>query len=172
MNRFVRGIATALGWVFLAAGCGGDGATKVALAPVTGTVTYSGGPLAGAIVTFLPENGPLAIGQTGFNGEFTLKSGALSGCAVGPVKAAVRIPSADDATPMGAADPFSSAKSPQEIMEASKKMGEMTLARQTADSSKPKSLIPSKYHDVKTSGLSYTVDTDGAKNNFKIELHD
>jgi hypothetical protein len=171
MKRFVRAIAPLLGCVFLATGCGGGGGKTPILAPVGGSVTYSGGPVAGAIVTFVPDNGPLAMAETNLNGEFTLKSGALPGCAVGPVKVAVRVPSAGDSTPMGNPDPFANAKTQKEMMEASTKMGEMTLAKQ-GKADKPKSLIPEKYHDIKTSGLSYTVDKDGAKNNFKIELTD
>lgn len=166
MKCYVRSITPILCCVVFLTGCGGEKTVK--LAPVTGSVTYSGGPLAGAIVTFLPDDGPLAMAETDLNGEFTLKSGALKGCAVGPVKVAVRVPSEGDATPMGA-NPFANASSPKEMMEASKKMGEMTLASQDK-SKKKKGLIPEKYHDTKTSGLAFVVDEDGGKNKFTIEL--
>jgi hypothetical protein len=171
MKRFVQVIASLLGCVFLVTGCGGGDGKTPTLAPVTGSVTYIGGPVAGAIVTFLPEKGPLAMAETDLNGEFKLRSGASTGCAVGPVKVAVRVPSAGDSTPMGNPNPFANAKTPKEMMDASTKMGEMTLDRQKK-ADRLKGLIPEKYHDTNTSGLAYTVDKDGAKNNFKIELRD
>lgn len=42
------------------------------LYPVTGTITYDGAPLADATVTFLPENGKVAVGATDASGNYTL----------------------------------------------------------------------------------------------------
>jgi hypothetical protein len=52
------------------------------------------------------------------------------------------------------------------------KMADMTLNQQTGANDKKKSLIPDQYRDMKTSGLSFTVDPSGSKNDFKIELKD
>lgn len=169
MKPSLRATSAVLGCFLLAAAGCGSGADGLTIAPAKGTVTYSGGPLAGAIVTFMPDKGPLAMAVTDLKGEFTLKSGGLNGCAVGPVKVAVRIPSEGDATPMGMPNPFADAKNAKEMFEASKKMGEMTTAAQKKND-KAKSLIPEKYHDTNTSGLSYTVDKDATKNNFSIDL--
>lgn len=171
MKQFLRCVCTGSVVFALIVGCGGDPSAPT-LAPATGTVTYKGGALAGATVTFLPDAGPLAIGATNLKGEFTLKSGTFDGCTVGPVKVAISIGGDDNATPSpGMLNP-SAAKSPAEMDAASKKMAEGTMAYQQAASSKPKSLIPARYKDAATSGLSFTVDRDGAKNNFKIELQD
>ena len=151
-------------------GCGGD-ASAPTLAPATGVVTYKGSALAGATVTFLPSAGPLAIGMTDMKGEFKLNTGALPGCTVGPVKVAVTIGTADEgasSAPVVSTGPVS----PAEMEAQSRKMAEATMAHQKADASKPKSLIPARYKDATTSGLSFTVDADGAKNVFKIELQD
>src|SRR5436190_678654 len=54
-------------------GCGSSGAPKIA--PVHGTVTLAGQPLANAGVTFLPEGkGPTASGNTNESGQFTLRT--------------------------------------------------------------------------------------------------
>jgi hypothetical protein len=53
------------------------------LYPVTGTITYDGKPLADATVTFLPENGKVAVGATDASGNYTLSTqgepGAMEG---------------------------------------------------------------------------------------------
>jgi hypothetical protein len=57
-------------WAF---GCSSSSGPKTA--PVRGTVTMSGMPMANVGVTFLPEGkGPSASGNTNENGEFTLRT--------------------------------------------------------------------------------------------------
>jgi hypothetical protein len=80
-TRVLLGVA-----LLLALGCGGR-----KYAPVSGTVTLNGRPLAKAVVTFMPvpekgstEAGDSSTGKTNENGEFTLtsssgKTGALVG---------------------------------------------------------------------------------------------
>ncbi len=69
-------IVALLGLVCLASGCGGGDSYKVA--PVSGTLTVDGKPVAGIVVTFQPaavsghNPGPGSTGKTDENGKFTL----------------------------------------------------------------------------------------------------
>src|SRR5262245_59929095 len=72
------------------AGCGGSPeGGDVVLAQAEGVVMFEGSPMAGATVTFIPENGPVAMGTTDLQGKFRLSSGAMAGVAVGKAKATV-----------------------------------------------------------------------------------
>ena len=62
------GLATALLFVV---GCSEN---QGPIAPVTGTVTYHGEPVEGAIIAFLPEVGRPAFGTTDASGRFTLST--------------------------------------------------------------------------------------------------
>lgn len=89
------GRAVGLVLVLLAAGCREKGPPLV---PVTGSVTESGRPLAGALVMFIPENGSPSGAKTDVQGRFELRfgdgrRGALSG------RHTVNISLPNDATP-------------------------------------------------------------------------
>ena len=137
------------------AGCGEDGPD---FAPVTGTVTYKGEPVADASVIFQPEAGPVAAGTTDAQGKFTLMSKDKEGAAVGPgLFTVVKV------------------EKTAEVMEV--KPGEETEAMMQQVNEKdrpksPKSLIPQKYNNPASSDLKFTVDPDGANNDFKLELKD
>src|SRR5262249_53512413 len=81
--------------VVLALGCGGP----KKFAPVSGTVTMDGKPLAGATVTFIPvpdpgsiEAGDGSVGKTNEKGEYTLMSSkGRSGAQVGKHKVSISI---------------------------------------------------------------------------------
>ncbi|MBS0204343.1 MAG: hypothetical protein JSS49_15675 [Planctomycetes bacterium] len=61
---------------------------------------------------------------------------------------------------------------PEEMAENSRKMAEMTSMHQkTAASKKAESLIPTKYAEAATSGLSFTIEPGGSKD-LLIELKD
>ena len=85
----------------LAIGCVGDGFT---LAPVTGTVTFDGTPVADLTVTFSPKStednptpGPFSTATTDSEGKFTLTSRAgKPGAVIGPHRVTIRLPA--DAT--------------------------------------------------------------------------
>jgi hypothetical protein len=58
--------------IFFAGGCGGS---KYPTAPVSGTVTMDGKPLANGSLTYQPEGGGMAShGRTDESGRYTLKS--------------------------------------------------------------------------------------------------
>jgi len=68
--------AVPLAFVCVASGCGGGQGYKAA--PVSGTVTIDGNPVAGIVVTFQPVGagqtpGPGSTGKTDENGKFTLR---------------------------------------------------------------------------------------------------
>ena len=170
MNDILKTVGTAFICLCLS-GCSG-GVDDLRVAPAGGVVTYKGGPLAGANVTFMPDKGPLAMAVTDMKGEFKLASGGLKGCAVGPAKVAVSVPNSDDSGPTAPGMGTSSPKTAAEFAEMSQKMAEATIASQKESSTKKKSLIPSKYKDTTTSGLSYTISLDASKNKFTIELKD
>ena len=59
----------------LCTGCGNPAEEgRVDVYPVTGTITYAGGPVADALVSFSPdeEGQPVATGRTNATGQFTL----------------------------------------------------------------------------------------------------
>jgi len=60
-----------VGLAAMLAGCGGGNRAK--LAPVTGTVTQGGQPLADALVMFIPETGVPSGGKTDQAGHFELR---------------------------------------------------------------------------------------------------
>jgi hypothetical protein len=67
------------------AGCGRDEPT---LAPVAGRVYYRGQPLTGGTIVFTPDaerggHGPLACGEIGPDGRFTLHTGPAAGAVPG-----------------------------------------------------------------------------------------
>ena len=69
-------------------GCAGEPALKVPdLAPVTGTVTMDGSPLAGAVLSFLPKgntSGQVAMATTDASGHYALSySNGMEGCPSG-----------------------------------------------------------------------------------------
>ena len=84
-----------------AIGCLGDG---FALAPVTGTVTFDGTPVADLTITFSPKStedkptpGPFSTATTDSEGKFTLVSRAgKPGAVIGPHRVTIRLPA--DAT--------------------------------------------------------------------------
>lgn len=132
--------ATLLG-LFLA-GCSHSDSPE--LAPVRGTVTYKGKPLAGGTIVFAPDPtrntpGPLAHAEIQTDGTYQLKSGEAAGAAPGwhrVTVVALLVPPPVKGQTVGV----------------------------------PRSLIPEKYRDPELSGLSCEV-TAGKDNtiNFNLE---
>ena len=135
----------ALSALVLLCGCGGD---ELELAEVGGVVTYQGEPLPGATVTFIPEEGPPAVGTTNEQGEFSLVTHGRSGAAVGPHTISVIAQKDEREITPGEAETMKT----EDLMKIRK------------------SLIPEKYAHPRTSGLAETVSDDPSANRFTLEL--
>lgn len=147
----------ALGLLLLAAGCKQfDDPNRPTTYPVTGTVTHNGKPAEGAMVRFeLADGSRSAIGKTDANGKFTLTTfSASDGALAGQYRVAILKYETLSPTP--------SSKSEEEYVppEAAGFVQQETI---------PKNLLPSKYADVKTSGLTATVGEKG-ENRFDFSL--
>ena len=157
-----RSVSLGVVLVFVAslAGCPAGGAKPV---PAKGKVLLNDQPVAGATVTFSPKTtgqGNMATGTTDSNGEFSLASGTAPGALPGEYRVAVSKTSGGMAVEGGA--------KPEDMMKMMKdKMGPTGKPKPSA---KPKSELPEKYANPDTSGLSFTVTTDAAKNVFEIKL--
>jgi hypothetical protein len=148
------------GWLIVAAaatfaslGCskgnsGGDPNGR----PVTGTVTYKGSPVEGATVTFVSPNNS-AFGMTDAQGKFKLKTANGENVSLGDYQVTVvkkeAPPAAAPSTPEEYVPPDPNAPPPPA----------------------PKDLLPAKYGDTKSSGLTATVKADDA-NDFPLQLAD
>jgi len=125
-------------------GCGGGAGDAPKTVPAKGVVTYKGQPVPKVSVAFIPDKGKLAAGTTDDQGKFTLTTNNPGdGAMVGTYKVALNV----------VADEI-----PSMFPEENKK--EATLP------------FPKKYTDATTSGLTFTVDKNAAKNDFKIDLKD
>lgn len=139
-----------LGFAALAspsAGCGGS-SHGVALAPVTGTVTYKGAPVGGATVTFTPaaQGVRSGSGTTDDNGKFKLSTFANGdGAPVGKCNVAISKFEPPPPPPPGKGDAY------LESMPDGK------------------SLVPKKYTSAMTSGLSVEV-LAGKSNDFTFDM--
>lgn len=79
-------------------GCSSQSSGLPAVAPVTGTVTMDGKPLASATVVFESQGGHVAFGNTDATGRYEIvAAGRQRGAIIGPNK--VRISSQTDAPP-------------------------------------------------------------------------
>lgn len=118
---------------------------------------------------FVPNNGPIATGQTDEEGKFTLSSGASPGVTVGPAKVSITaFPAGHEAS--GASAVSEQPKTPEEMAAYMKKAEEMQKAMASGQvPPQPKSLIPEKFGKIETSGLSFTVEASG-DNHFEIPL--
>ena len=114
-----------------------------------GKVTYNGAPLPAAQVVFVPEGDqPTAIATTDDQGQFTISTEGRPGAVAGNYKVAV-----------------TAIKMLKEIKpeEAASLTNEQIYANQ-------KSLIPEKYNNTVSSGLTATVSEDPAANQYTFDL--
>ncbi len=136
------------------AGCSSSDTAESLGATVSGSVTYNGSPVDGAMVTFRPasEGAQGAFARTDAEGKYELSSSAAATSGVVPGEYNVTVTK----TEVGQSN-VASEEDPDYNPYA-------------AGPSKPKSVLPKKYADAKTSGLEFTV-TSG-ENDLPIELTD
>jgi hypothetical protein len=113
---------------------------------VSGVVTYEGKPVADAVVTFRPQNRPMAIGRTDATGRFTLNTHSKGD---GAVKGVNRV----------SIMPWSPA--PESFPEPGQAIPPLK------EPERPD--IPKKYRQEETSGLEVEVSA-GKRNEFTFEL--
>jgi len=131
--------------------CQGCGRTGPLMAEADGKVTYQGKPVPGATVVFITELGQPAMGQTDAEGKFTLLTQGQAGALVGPVR--VSITAIHEKRPLTDQEMDQGKYIPPELLNSLRK-----------------NLIPTKYSNPDTSGLSATVSEDPEKNHFDFDL--
>ena len=119
---------------------------------VTVTVTYKGAPVEGAMVTFVNQEGPpTANGRTDAQGKARLKTYIEGdGATLGTHKVMIEKSEAVGGQSVGTDDPKYNPNAPPATV---------------------KYLIPQKYSNIATSGLTAEVKADGA-NEFEFDLKD
>ena len=146
----------------IAAGCGPKGLTVY---PTSGTVTYKGKPVAGALVQFMPAKGSPCNGRTDETGKYTILYGGKPGAPVGPCRVTVSTNVVDASMTM---PPGSVEATPADL-------GRLTvesMEKKRAPPAKDKNGIPAKYSSVETSRLEAVVTSDASKNVFDFDLQD
>src|SRR6476469_2586170 len=127
---------------------------------VTGTVTMQGKPVAGAVITFVPTgtDGAAASAITDSDGKYALTTWR-AGDGARPGEYRVKV-----------------SKQEQTAVDPSKMVKNLTIEEEQkiyVESKKPrppaKSLLPRKYQDDQTSGLTHTVDKKPTTFDIKIE---
>jgi len=140
------------------AGC--SNSSKPPTYPVTGTVTWRGKPLAGAVITFVPTaaDGEAASAISDSEGKYALTTWE-AGDGARPGQYRVKLSKQDRAT-----------------VDPSKMVKNLTIEEEQkiyVENKKPpppaKSLIPSKYQDDQTSGLVHTVENKPTTFDIKME---
>lgn len=151
-HRFMPALSVAVMMIVCVAGCGPDLPEGLdAVYPVEVTVTYKGEPLDEADVYFIPDDGDqrfAAVGTTDAAGKATLYTlNKYEGAKAGPHKVSV---------------------SKWEVFETGR--FEQNEAGEKVPVTDRKLVIPEKYRDQNTSGITETVEE--GTNSFTIELTD
>jgi hypothetical protein len=136
-------------YLIVAAGCMAGCSEGPRLVKAGGTVKYQGKPLPGADVVFISEEGSLpSIGRTDEQGRFELKTNGRPGAPVDEYKVAI------------------TAVRQKRAVSDAEAVG-MTSEQIAANH---ESLIPAKYNNKISSGLTATVSKDAKANEFAFEL--
>lgn len=138
MKTFLQ-LPSALSVLLIVAGCGEAGGQLV---ETTGSIQYEGKPLENATITFQPEGGLPAIGQSDASGNFQLKTRGDLGVSPGPAKVAITA---------------------VEVLDGGKEDSDVEMVTKT------RSLIPEKYGNLKSSGLTANVEA-GGESHFDFKL--
>lgn len=156
-----------LSLMLLSQGCTGDAGTegRSKVFPVTGKVTLSGSPVAGATVTFSPKgNQPVALGRTDDSGTYSLTTyDAKDGAAEGDYTVIITksSPAESDSTTEGSTPHNANGSVLMKSHKAARG------GKKKADDSG--SLLPAKYGDRNKTDLAGTVKAEG-ENNFDFDL--
>jgi hypothetical protein len=139
---------------------------------VSGTVTYNGSPVAGAVVKFSPEGGSghAASGTTDASGNFRLSTFEAQDGAV-PGSYAVSVSKTEGEAP-AAAGAGGGEENVDAIYKAMEEKGvDVMGAGQPGAEPEVEDALPAKYKDASKSGLKAQV-TEGGDNNFSFALED
>jgi hypothetical protein len=180
------GLVCGLVAVLYLSGCSSD-APKINTVPVTGKVTYKGQPVAGATVAFIPTNpdGRPARGVTDDQGVYTLTTylgpqDQPAGAEPGEYKVTIEKKQAapGSAVPGKPAEGTDPTKLMQETfdkeklkMENQEEMQKKMMSGQGFSPMKQpemQDLIPAKYGDPNSSGLTASVGASGGEFNFDL----
>jgi len=157
--RSFSAVMAVAGVTLLAIGCGGSDRTLV---PVTGTVTYNGAAVEGALVTFT-NAGITAFDSTDAEGKFSLNTRAGDGAEPGKYTVTVRKFTEVAGPPAATEGASVSNPGPGRMAEVAAAAGEVA---------QPESLLPEVYGSLQTTPLrDYEVKADGA-NDFPLVLTD
>ena len=155
---FVRTIVCSS--IFLAVGCG-PSSELPKVAPVNGTVTYNGEPVPNANISFTPEDtkiGHAAMGTTNSSGKFQLTTfNTNDGAIPGKYKVAI----------IAQTNPLEGVAPGRADVQLQLGQGQNVPGVKKLE--KAKALIPEKYFKDETSGLVYTVESDGSDINIVLE---
>ena len=159
MNRPVKLALSILATVgIVLTGC--SNSSRPPTYPVTGTVTSQGKPVAGAAITFVPtgNEGEAASAITDSEGKYALTTWR-AGDGARPGEYRVKV-----------------SKQEQTTVDSSKMVRNLSIEEEQkiyVESKKPrppaKSLIPSKYQDDQTSGITHTVPKKSSVLDIKLE---
>lgn len=153
--------------VELASGIGCRAKDRLNTVVATGVVTFRGKPVDGAIISFSPRTAGIrsAIGTTDSNGRFHLMTLYRDDGAMPGTYAVTIIKAAPDAASAASID-----TSYEATLERSKKMPPPSGSGSGVKAEiGPESLLPAKYKDTATSGLTAEIKPQG-ENHFSFDL--
>jgi len=133
------------------------------LLPASGTITYQGKPVDGALVTFLGEGNVLGSGTTDAAGKFTISTLGKPGAVPGKNAVAITKTTGGSAAPAG----MKAQATPPSAEEIQKMQAEM---KSSMSGAKVKQLLPAKYANPELSG--FTADVQPGKSTFDFTLTD
>ena len=116
--------------------------------PVRGVVTLDGKPLAGAVVTFLPESGAPGLSDTDEEGKYSLETWGKPGLPAGNYKVAISYMLSPGGAPM--------------------RLATRSAIIQSADMMAAKEQLPAEYCDLGRTKIAAEVGPDGGTFDFDV----
>ncbi len=137
-----------------------------------GVVMNHNQPVSNVIVTFIPEQGPLAHGVTDQDGTFRLYSGTRPGIAPGKATVVLSTGVSNSlANEVATEHRAGLVAAPAAQMIASNRLPGLNRGKSSVAQSTLETKIPPKYTSVTTSDLSFVINLRGV-NHFLIQLAD